>query len=134
MSEPVIITLAGEPKGKGRPRFVRKTGRAFTPEKTRTYEAALRYTAQETMAGRELLEGALIVNVDARFAIPQSWSKKRKAEAYWHTGRPDADNLLKTLDSLNGVVWLDDAQIAHVVIRKQYASAPMLVITVETAE
>ena len=52
MIEPVFIRLSGEPKGKGRPRFVKQSGRAFTPSATRSYEAALRFAAQEAMARR----------------------------------------------------------------------------------
>lgn len=33
----ITIRLAGAAQGKGRPRFARKTGHAFTPAKTRGY-------------------------------------------------------------------------------------------------
>ena len=32
------FTVLGEPKGKGRPRFIPKTGRAITPKDTVQYE------------------------------------------------------------------------------------------------
>ena len=34
----VKFTILGEPKGKGRPRFSRKTGTAITPKDTVNYE------------------------------------------------------------------------------------------------
>ena len=48
----IIVELAGEPRGKGRPRFVRKTGHAFTPQKTASYEAMLRHEAALVMGTR----------------------------------------------------------------------------------
>ena len=35
------------------------------------------------------------------------------------TRKPDADNVAKSvLDALNGVAWLDDAQVTHLSVRK----------------
>ena len=40
----------------------------------------------------------------------------------WATCKPDFDNMAKAVgDALNGVLWLDDALICDVVIRKMYA-------------
>ncbi len=124
MSEPIVITLAGVPVGKGRPRFSRKSGHAYTPEKTRTYEDNLAYIAQAAMHGRAILEGPLWVDVAATFPVPASWSaKKRRAALDWEilpTCKPDADNLLKVLDALNEIVWHDDKQIVSATITKHY--------------
>ena len=53
MADPVVINFAGEPVAKGRPRFASIGGkpRAFTPAKTRKYESALQYAAQQAMDG-----------------------------------------------------------------------------------
>lgn len=134
MGAPVVITLAGEPKGKGRPRFARATGRAFTPAATRSYEAALRYAAQEAMGDRFPIGDAVVVTVEARMPIPQSWSKKRRAEAaagrLRATCKPDIDNLVKVIDALNEVVWVDDKQIVKAEVTKVYSDKPALVIQV----
>lgn len=134
MSDAISITLAGEPRGKGRPRFVRASGRTFTPPETRSYEAALRYAAQDVMAERTLLDGPLKVAVWAFLGIPASWSRKRSAAALAGreapTKKPDADNLIKTLDALNGVVWRDDAQIVTAFIEKRWSDRPRLVVNV----
>ena len=74
----IIIELLGEPKGKGRPRFARRTGRAYTPQKTASYEAMLRHEAALVMANRPVLEGPLRVRVLACFGVPQSWSAKKR--------------------------------------------------------
>lgn len=135
MSDIITIRLAGLPKGKGRPRFVRATGAAFTPAATRSYESHLRMAAQDVMGGRAPVEGALKVCVFASFPIPASWPKKRRQAALAGTARPtskpDADNLLKILDALNQVVWRDDSQIVDGFVRKLYSETPELVVTVE---
>jgi len=132
---PLVIEVAGEPKGKGRPRFSRKSGAAYTPQPTRVYEDAIRFAAQHAMRGKPPIEGPLIVTVRAYFSVPASWSKAKREAAlsgvHKHTGRPDADNLLKSIDALNAIVWRDDSQIYRAVIEKAYAERPRLRIEIE---
>lgn len=132
----VVIEMPGAPRGKGRARFSRATGAAYTPAPTRNFEAALKYTALIAMKGAAPIEGPLKVEVLAAFAIPQSWSKKKRALALNYlirpTGKPDADNILKSAgDALNQVVWRDDAQIVIATIKKIYCTHPRLRIEVE---
>lgn len=135
LTSSVVIELAGEPKGKGRPRFSRAGGFAYTPQPTRNYEAALRFAGQLAMNGAAPIEGPLKVEILAAFSVPQSWSKKKQCKAHTGlvrpTGRPDLDNIAKMLDALNGVVWRDDAQIVIAVIAKRYSDRPRLRIEVE---
>lgn len=130
----IRIRLAGCPRGKGRPRFMRSTGHAFTPAPTRSYESALRYAAQEAMQGRPPLDGALAVVVYARMPVPASWSLKKRISAFTGmlrpTTKPDVDNVLKTVDSLNQVVWRDDKQVVDAHVIKSYSDTPELVIEV----
>lgn len=139
MSDAVNIVLPGEPIGKGRPRFVRATGVAYTPAPTRRYEDQLRAVAGLAMRGRDMLTGALEVDVLVFISVPQSWpAKKRQSAANGlirPTSRPDADNYLKiACDSLNGIVYRDDSQITDVQIRKRYAFQPSLQIFVRQIE
>jgi len=131
---PIIIELAGGPKGKGRPRFARRTGHAYTPAQTASYEAMLRREAALVMAGKPPIEGALAVQVGAYFAVPQSWSAKKRAAALAGairpTKRPDIDNVAKMLDGLNGIVFGDDAQIVSAIIEKHYSDRPRLTVEV----
>lgn len=131
----ISIRLAGEPVGKGRPRFQKATGRAFTPSKTRSFEGALKYAAQQAMGERAPLDGPLAVRVVASFPIPKSFSKKKRELALEQVLRPtkvpDCDNLLKTLDALNEVVWRDDKQIVDALVQKVYSDTPGLLIIVE---
>lgn len=142
--ETVTIRLAGEPRGKGRPRAriaKAKTGAQFvtvyTDAQTRSYEALLRDAGQQAMIGRALFDGPLKVKVAAFFSVPQSWSKKKRGQALdgivRPTGKPDVDNLLKVIDALNGIVWRDDSQIVQCFVSKSYADKPGLLIEVTTA-
>jgi Holliday junction resolvase RusA-like endonuclease len=130
--DPICIRLPGEPRGKSRPRFW--NGRAVTPEATRSYENDLRHVARSVMRSRVVLQGPIRVRVEALMPVPASWSKSKRALALAGqvrpTGKPDADNVLKTLDALNGVVWLDDAQIVEATITKLYSADPALIIQV----
>lgn len=122
--------------GKGRPRFNRKTGRAYTPEKTVAYESLVALAAHDAMDGEKLIEGPVGIVLTAVFQIPASWSQKRKKEAMesrvWHTSRPDGDNIIKVCDALNGIVWRDDAQIGRCSFAKYYGDTPGLHIFVES--
>jgi Holliday junction resolvase RusA-like endonuclease len=137
--EPITITLTGAPVGKGRPRVSTRNGfvRTFTPEKTRNYEAALRIAGQQEMQGRAPIEGPVAIVMSAIFPIPESWSRKKRDAALRGeikpSVKPDIDNLLKTLDALNEVVWRDDKQIVSAQIAKVYGPAPLLAITVRAA-
>jgi Holliday junction resolvase RusA-like endonuclease len=124
----IEVVVPGEPVAKGRPRFDRATGRAYTPAKTRSFEGALKYAAQQVMGERPPLEGPLHLDMLVVLPIPQSWSKKRQAEArgalLWPTKKPDFDNFQKGVDALNLVVWVDDGQIVKSTFEKRYGDKP----------
>jgi len=130
MSE-VTFFVPGTPRGKGRPRFSRKSGRAYTPAETAAYESTVAYAGHVAMGAQDLLEGPVGVKMTAVFQIPASWSPKRKREALHHTSKPDADNIAKCCDALNGIVWKDDAQVARISISKVYGDVPGLHVFVE---
>lgn len=131
------IFLAGPPMGKQRVR-VTKTGHAFTPEKTVSYEGRLALAAQEAMRGRPLLEGPLSVSIVALMPIakskPKKWREAALAGEIKHTKKPDWDNIGKMIDALNMIVWVDDAQIFIGSVSKYYSTKPMLAIRVEKVE
>lgn len=132
----ITIRVDTTPRGKGRPRFTR-AGFAYTDPKTRSYEALLRDTAMWTMGAKAPLEGPLHVHVTAFMPIPKSMSEGKKVEAraghFLPTTKPDADNILKTLDAFNGIVWKDDAQIVEATVVKRYSSSPALVVVARAA-
>ena len=130
----IEIRMDGQPIGKGRPRFVRATGRTYTPEKTARYEDRLAWAAQSVMAGRDLLVGPLSVTVSAHMEVPTGKSKKWRAAAIGQehrpTTKPDADNVAKLLDALNKIVWADDAQIVALHVFKHYSDRPRIEIAI----
>ncbi len=142
----ITIVLPGSPKGQGRPRsHIVKTrdGRQFIAvykdAASRTYEEALALTAKTVMKSRPPLEGPLVVEVDAIFAVPPSWSMKQRDAALAGVvrpiGRPDIDNVLKSvLDGLANVVFRNDSQIVLATVEKRYGERPMLFIEVSECE
>ena len=124
MKELFIKTV---PIPKGRPRFY--GGHAVTPEKTRKYEKLIRDSWEHG-----IVEGkSIMVDIEFRIPIPQSYSKKKKAELEWtpHNKKPDLDNLVKAvLDALNGVAFEDDSLISDINASKTYAEEPGVYIMV----
>jgi Holliday junction resolvase RusA-like endonuclease len=60
------------------------------------------------------------IRLSITFYMPRP--KRLKKSAYWHTKKPDRDNLEKAIcDALNGILWTDDAQICDGPIKKIYA-------------
>lgn len=139
--KPVSFVVPGEPVGKGRPRAVgrkrrdKATGQLvsytahITPERTENYENRIGMAGQQAMAGRDLIEGPVMVELHIALSIPQSMSKKRKALAaagdLFPTKKPDMDNVIKAIyDGLNGVVWKDDVQVVDAHVRKRFGDTP----------
>jgi Holliday junction resolvase RusA-like endonuclease len=137
MTEPVTVVLSGDPQGKGRPcAAVRgKFATLYTPAKTRTYEGMIRTAAMDVMAGREPISVPVGVDMTAVFAVPPSWSAKKRAAALaglvLPAKKPDADNILKAWkDSLNGVVYMDDCQVVKGSFEKRYGPTPFVEVKV----
>lgn len=135
----ISFTVPGEPVAKGRARAFVRNGHVahYTPEKTARYENLVRLAAQQAMAGRLPIEGAVNLTVVAYLGIPVSWSlKKQRAAAVgevFPTKKPDLDNILKAIkDGMNGVAWRDDAQVVQVVASKDYGQ-PRVEVTVYEA-
>jgi Holliday junction resolvase RusA-like endonuclease len=132
MNQPWTMRFNGQLPGKGRPRFDRRTGRAYTPTQTRVAEADLAYGLRQSWHGPPL-EGAVVVTAVISVAMPASWSAKRKAAALGEPAvcKPDIDNVIKLIaDAGNGLVWADDKQIVTLSVHRSYADAPGLLLTV----
>ena len=125
------ILIRGVPIAKKRPRFVRRG----------KFVGA--YNCQETEEGRWILEakgqvttcfeGPVIMLCDFVMPIPKSLRKRDVALAeagqYYHTKKPDLDNLIKFVkDCLNGLAWRDDSQVIKLNAVKRYGRDPMTAI------
>ena len=129
------LTVFGHPVGKGRPRFTR-TGHAYTPEKTKEYENLVRGTFISSYPQGIPLEDAVRAEVVAYYAIPTSYSKKKKQEClYGHIqvqNKPDCDNIAKIiLDSLNGYAYIDDKQVVELHVTKMWSDMPRVEVYIE---
>lgn len=108
----IRLEIPGKPFAKQRPRFSRRSGRAYTPEETVSFERQVGLLASSMFNAP--LEGPVRLTVRAYFKIPASWSKKKAAAhlAQPHIQKPDADNLAKGIcDGLNRIAYRDDAQV-----------------------
>lgn len=113
--------IGGDPVPKARPRMT-KTGHVYTPAKSRAWEIAVRVIAVEQLATiiTEPCTGAL--RIDLCFYLRRGKTVKREHPSV----KPDLDNLAKSvLDALNGVLYVDDAQIVELFVRKRYQTRTM---------
>ncbi len=136
----IRFTIPGDPVGKSRARST-KAGHHYTPYKTRAYEKRVARAAQAAMlaAGLQPLTGPVQLIIVCRFAVPKSWPEWKRTAALEHrirpTGKPDIDNVCKSVtDGLNGIAWLDDAQVVQIVCEKSYSATPEVTVIVDSIQ
>lgn len=120
------FTIEGEPRGKGRPRWDSRHHRTYTPDKTARYERMVRKAYLESGGTKHEADTCIAVIINAYFAVPKSYSKKRRQECIDQIDRPrkkpDVDNIAKIiLDALNGIAYEDDSQVVESICRKYYS-------------
>lgn len=135
----VNFIIYGEPKGKGRPRFVRATGHAVTPKDTVEYQNLVKMEYQLQCEGQRFPDDAqLEMQVTAYYSIPKSVSKRKKEKMLNHqirpTKKPDSSNVLKAIeDALNKIAYKDDSQIVETRVSRFYGEIPMVTVTIKEA-
>ena len=115
-----------------------RTGKPFVHEyphpESKAWEKAIGQLALVHMRGRPPSDRPLALLVHAFIPIPPSWSKREREDAITGailpTSKPDWDNYGKITDALNGIVWLDDAQVVDGRVLKRYSVNPALRIEV----
>ena len=118
--------VEGDPQGKARPRFSRRSETVYTPSKTAKYEKEIRDLFLAA-GGKMIPDGRYVtVTVDAYFKIPKSYAKGKRWECKYNINRPDKkpdiDNVLKVvLDALNKAAYEVDKQVIEVRCRKWYS-------------
>lgn len=96
------ITIPGRPVPKGRPRlgYRGRTAFIYTPPATKEYEKLVGWVAK--CMGCRPMEGPIAATIDV-----------------YHRSKLDVDNVAKSiLDGLNGVAYIDDAQVVELLVRK----------------
>jgi Holliday junction resolvase RusA-like endonuclease len=130
---PIQFVIHGAPYGKKRPRFSRKSGRAFDPKENVSYESTVAAIALRHFP--KPLEGPVVVDIQACFQPPKSWSKRKTVEmtGKFHTQKPDWDNIAKAIcDGLNRIAWSDDSQIAAAHVSKVWDDQAAVYVTVRS--
>ena len=132
----VNFVIQGKVQAKQRPRFNTHTGKTYTPNKTINYENWVKTCYLQKYKDKELMEKPLRVTIRAFFEIPKSTSKKKKQQMLNNEVvpmvKPDTDNIAKSiLDSLNGIAYKDDKQVAELIVYKFYNDTPYVNVTIE---
>ncbi len=128
--ESITFFVPGDPRGKGRPRFNRSTGAAYTDSETRAYERKIAAYYHKAAPGFRFPDTVFLgISVYAYFPIPKSASKADKASMelgkIFPSRKPDIDNIIKAvLDGLNGVAYTDDARVSYISGAKRYNAEP----------
>ena len=118
-----MIVVEGTIRGKQRPQFKKKTGKAFTPNQTINYENWIKqcYIDQSN----KLLQGPIRARIEIYYSVPKSYSKRKieviKDGTDYPMKKPDCDNVVKiVLDSLNKIAYDDDKQVVELTVLKRW--------------
>lgn len=132
MGDRIVVRVAGQAVPWSR--AGQKGKFKFTPKKQAVYMDVLRLTALRSWPDGPPLDCPLSVTMAFYFPWPLSIPKKKRGISGNHIKRtkPDIDNLYKIVaDALNGVLWVDDSQIARLTLNKLFSDTPETIITVE---
>ena len=130
------VTIPGQPVGKGRPKFARATGRAYTPKGTAEWERSAALIIRNSFNDAPI-DDMTTVTVTAVFARPKRLLRKKDPEGRVPCDvKPDIDNVIKcALDALvMGGALRDDKKVFRVVGSKFFAGkseGPSVEIIVE---
>ena len=123
----------GRPKGSKR--LVRtRRGRTLMLEdskREKPWSASVAFAAGVAMAGRDRFASTplavLMVFGFVRPAKHYTAMGLRPDAPVWHTAKPDASKLARSVeDALNGVVWDDDSRVARLSVSKPYVELDQL--------
>ncbi|MDN5440910.1 MAG: RusA family crossover junction endodeoxyribonuclease [Lactococcus lactis] len=131
-----IINL--DPYPSPRPRFSRKTGRAYMPNEYTLWKKM--FLKEWLKHGIDKFDAGVAIAVDLKFFIkpPKAIARVKKnqnilkAESWRVVKKPDADNLGKSpLDAISGYAYADDNQISDLRLRKRYSLDPRVEIVIK---
>jgi crossover junction endodeoxyribonuclease RusA len=140
-NEPLLyLSVIGEPAPQGSKTRTRWGVREDNP-RTKPWRATVAAEAAVAMHGKPMFAGPLHLSVVFYFPRPKShYGTGRNANVLkpnapsLHRVKPDIDKLLRAVgDSLSGIAFQDDSQIARVVAVKAYGSPPRAEVTVRSA-
>lgn len=110
MSTVVKFVVDAEPVAQPRHRVGSRGAYIKDDHPIHAFKNLVRVRCSEAMPRRAISLGPLAVRV--LFAMPRPKSHPKSDSHTWHTAKPDADNLAKSvLDAAKGIVYNDDSQI-----------------------
>jgi len=111
------------------------SGKRYTPKRQANFAGVVKLFASQAMAGQEPMTGPVELSVRAIYLIPASWPAKRKRTVKWKATKADIDNVVKgCMDAMNGIVFVDDAQIASLIAQKTYGPLAGLTVSIASLE
>ena len=99
----------------------------YTDTVTATYETAIKMLTKSQLNKYFVpFDGAISVSISIEITRPKSVTRD------YPSVKPDLDNYAKAiLDALNGIVWLDDAQICSLQVVKSYNLKPTITVEID---
>lgn len=136
----IYFVVKGTPVGQGSMKaFPRKVGRGVivthNSSKLKPWRDQISWAAKEAMKSFKvsLIERPRAVHVDVKFYFERP--KSQKADRTYKTTAPDLDKLERALlDSMSGIVYRDDAQVARVWKFKLWAKQDWMSVRVTPLE
>ena len=110
----------------------RRTGQVYTPKATKQYESDIRQ-AFLRQGGESFAGAPVMVEIEASYPMPKSWSKRKREETRgtYSDVKVDIDNLAKVIfDAGNGVIWDDDKAVVVLIASKRWADTGGVEITI----
>lgn len=132
----IEYSIEGTPRPQGSKRHVGGGVMVESSKYVKEWRAFARMKAVQAMQGNERIEKPVpvLLVVDFIFDRPlKHFTKKglRPEAPSCHTSKPDVDKLLRALlDSMSGVVFVDDGQVASLAVSKRYGKAPTTTVSV----
>lgn len=127
--DPVLFKVDGPVRGKGRPRFVKATGRTYTPAETMSAEERVRQAWREAGAPDY---GSSPVRLNVTVVLERPASHRRVngdlsaagLRSVYPVRKPDLDNVAKLIgDALQGCAFRDDSQVVDSDLSRRWATA-----------
>jgi len=135
MTALLSFVVPDAPVAMARPRVAVRGGKphGYLPTGAQAAMWRIRQAAVDALGDRPRFEGAVQLTAVAFVRMPASIPKRDRPTAL-PTRRPDTDNYAKTLLDGLSVLWLDDAQVTDLCVRKRFAvdSSPRWEIRVES--
>lgn len=121
--------VPGTPTPQGRPKFVKATGRAYDPAKSRDYKSWVRQCSVEAMKGRPPIQRdiPLCLTLIVYLQRPKTLPKR----CVFPTKKPDCSNIQKGIeDAMESICYEADQQITSTRVRKRYGDTPGVLVKI----